>query len=413
MVMLKECGSLKTILFAHEAGVSFLDENLKVIDKIAYVKNAVLEYQTLLKGEESDLLQKIVVKLGTMPTEQILVQTKELRDAVSKVQPSAETLSEEDLSKVVSEKVRIILDSGFAESEEKAYAKLREFSLRQSEIRIAEQSARLDLQAMQSVLALDELDKTINILGTRVKEWYFIHFPEILQFYDDPIEICKFVADVGDRKNVDDERLERTKFSENKREALYDAAQRSRGGTFREGDMERLIMLAEQTKELAEIRKRMADFTEKIMNQIAPNLTNIIGATIGARLIARAGGLENLSRLPASTIQVLGAEKALFRAIKTGARPPKHGIIFQHTLIHEAPKWQRGRIARALAAKIAIAARIDFYRKEFDPSVNEDLMNRIKEIRKSKEKIRGEERQETEFRRQRRKQKKFGQGYRR
>jgi nucleolar protein 56 len=254
-------------VFAHEAGVSFLDENLKVIDKITYVKNVVLEYQTLLRGEESDLLQKVVGKLGTMPTEQILVQTMELRDAVSKIQSNVGILSEEDVSKMVSEKVRIILDSGFVESEEKAYAKLREFSLRQSEIRIAEQSARLDLQAMQSVLALDELDKTINILGSRVKEWYFIHCPEILQFYDDPIEICKFVADVGDRKNLDDERLEKTKFSETKRRALYDAAQRSRGGIFREGDMERLIMLAEQTKELAEIRKRMADLTEKIMNQ--------------------------------------------------------------------------------------------------------------------------------------------------
>jgi nucleolar protein 56 len=95
--------------------------------------------------------------------------------------------------------------------------------------------------------------------------------------------------------------------------------------------------------------------------------------------------------LPSSTIQILGAEKAIFRAIKTGARPPKHGVIFQHVLVHESPKWQRGRIARALASKIAIAARIDFFRKELDPSVEEDLMVRIKEIRSSKEKVRMEE----------------------
>jgi len=334
----------------------------------------------------------VLNKIKHHQIETVLVQSQELKKALSD-EVKADVLTDEMLSKIFSEKMRIILESGFAESEEKAFELLREFSLKQSELKITEESTRLDLQAMQAVLALDELDKMINILGTRVKEWYEIHFPEILQFYEDPVELCKFISDIGDRRNLDEEKLERTRFSDNKKKALLNAAQKSRGGIFREEDMEHLLMLSNHVKETYEIRKRMSNLVENVMKQIAPNLTQILGATIGARLIAKAGGLEKLAVLPSSTIQILGAEKAIFRAIKTGARPPKHGIIFQHTLIHDAKKWQRGRIARALAAKIAIAARVDLYRRELDPSIEKSLASRINEIRKSKEKVREEEKE--------------------
>jgi nucleolar protein 56 len=117
------------------------------------------------------------------------------------------------------------------------------------------------------------------------------------------------------------------------------------------------------------------------MDLVAPNVKSLLTASVGARIIAKAGSLSRLAVLPASTIQVLGAEKALFRALKTGTRPPKHGLIFQHPLIHSAPRWQRGKIARAIASKVAIAARIDVYRhSEKDSSILERLERRIKEI---------------------------------
>ncbi|MEM3085145.1 MAG: hypothetical protein QXP61_08680, partial [Nitrososphaerales archaeon] len=135
---------------------------------------------------------------------------------------------------------------------------------------------------------------------------------------------------------------------------------------------------------------------------------------IGARMIAKAGSLERLSTMAASTVQVIGAEKALFRALKTGGRPPKHGIIFQHPLIHSAPKWQRGKIARAIAAKVAIAARIDVHKASKDPTMMQKLNERIEEIRqKYKEPveseayerphIRAEGKKERKFRKERRK----------
>jgi nucleolar protein 56 len=118
------------------------------------------------------------------------------------------------------------------------------------------------------------------------------------------------------------------------------------------------------------------------MEEEAPNTKAVAGTLLGARLIAIAGSLQNLAMRPASTIQVLGAEKALFRSLKTGARPPKHGLIFQHALLHDAKRWQRGKIARVLAGKLAIAARIDaFGGKYVGDALKADINKRLAEIR--------------------------------
>ena len=122
------------------------------------------------------------------------------------------------------------------------------------------------------------------------------------------------------------------------------------------------------------------EYLEKEMNNVAPNLAIILGTGVAARMLSRTGSLKKLSSLPASTIQVLGAERALFRSLKTGAPPPKHGILFQHTLVHAAPRWQRGKIARAVAAKAVIAARVDVYGNGVNATLMEKLNLRIKEI---------------------------------
>ncbi|UCH02286.1 MAG: hypothetical protein JSV20_00335 [Candidatus Bathyarchaeota archaeon] len=122
------------------------------------------------------------------------------------------------------------------------------------------------------------------------------------------------------------------------------------------------------------------------MKEIAPNIQNLVGTTLGARLIVLAGGLDNLARKPASTIQVLGAEKALFRSIRTGTKPPKHGIIFQHKAVHQSPRWQRGKIARVLASKIAIAARFDAYNGTYKGNkLKDDFERRLQEIKRKYE----------------------------
>jgi nucleolar protein 56 len=118
------------------------------------------------------------------------------------------------------------------------------------------------------------------------------------------------------------------------------------------------------------------------MRKIAPNLSAVLGTSVGARILARAGSIKNLAIMPASTIQVLGAEKALFRSLKTGSQPPKHGLLFQHTLVHAAPRWQRGKIARAIAGKAAIASRVDYHGGGLNQVLLDKLNIRVDEIGK-------------------------------
>jgi nucleolar protein 56 len=129
-------------------------------------------------------------------------------------------------------------------------------------------------------------------------------------------------------------------------------------------------------------RNNLERYLEKTMKEIAPNIDKLVGSTLGARLLAKGGGLKNLAKKSSSTIQVLGAEKALFRSLRTGTDPPKHGLIFQHNQVHKPPRWQRGKIARALASKLAIAARLDAYGGRYrGEELSDSFDERVKEIR--------------------------------
>lgn len=146
-------------------------------------------------------------------------------------------------------------------------------------------------------------------------------------------------------------------------------------------DREGTGIVARSLLDLITAREDLEDLLEIKAREIAPNLSTILGPVLAARLISRAGGLERLARLPASTIQVIGAERALFRHLRGKAPSPKHGLIFRHPLIQSSPKRLRGRIARALAAKLAIAARIDLYSGALDPRLAEALNERVSRIR--------------------------------
>lgn len=284
----------------------------------------------------------------------------------------------EDLS---SKKLEIMVKAGFAGDEQQALELVRSEALASASETITETSSREDLQLVHGIQALDELDRFVNITSERVTEWYGLHFPELQALLGDNLLLCRLVAEVGRRENFDEERLQGKGFSDNKVEALVVAARESKGGTVGDRETSRVMALAQVALTTSAEREKLAEYVESTMKRIAPNTTQVAGATIGARLIAKAGGLDRLARLPASTIQVLGAEKALFRALRTGARPPKHGILFQHDAVHTAPKWQRGKIARALANKIAIAARIDYYRGEAEGGLTSTLEKRLDEIR--------------------------------
>jgi nucleolar protein 56 len=230
-------------------------------------------------------------------------------------------------------------------------------------------SSSKDLSISQAINAVDELDQTINLFTERLVEWYGIHFPELERLVPDNSKYCEIIESYGFREDIEDN-------------DIAAAAKDSIGAQLSSEDMDEIRKLAHSAVQLSKIREGYSEYIEENVSIIAPNMTQLVGPLITARLIALAGGLRNLAQKPASTIQMLGAEKALFRHLKTGAKPPKHGIIFQHPEIHNAKPWHRGKIARSLAAELAIAARVDYNSGEMvADSLSKKIEERIREIK--------------------------------
>jgi nucleolar protein 56 len=226
------------------------------------------------------------------------------------------------------------------------------------------------------------LDRTVNLFMGRTREWYGVHFPELDRLIEKHETYARLVSDLGYREKFKLKALEKEGIPKERAEATAKAAESSMGADVAEQDLAEIQALSRNVQSLYELRKDMENYLDRTMEEVAPNTRTIAGALLGARLIAIAGSLQNLAMKPASTIQVLGAEKALFRSLKTGARPPKHGLIFQHTLLHDAKRWQRGKIARVIAGKLAIAARIDaFGGKYVGDRLKAEVDKRIDEIR--------------------------------
>ncbi len=201
--------------------------------------------------------------------------------------------------------------------------------------------------------AIEEFDKSINIYIERLRELYSIHFPELDREIENHETYAKLIEKFGNRKNFIDEKLK-------------SLAQNSMGMEFTKEDEDIVKSYANNVIRLFELRNNLTKYLSDLLKTTAPNFTAIAGDSLSAKLIAKAGGLEKLSRMPSSTIQLLGSEKALFRFLKSKgrAKSPKHGIIFNHPLIQNASQENQGKIARLLASKLSIAARIDYYSKE-------------------------------------------------
>ncbi|MEM3729060.1 MAG: C/D box methylation guide ribonucleoprotein complex aNOP56 subunit [Candidatus Bathyarchaeia archaeon] len=274
------------------------------------------------------------------------------------------------------------LETGFVKDYEEFRVWTHSVTMEIAKLRVKRAVEKRDLIIAQAIQTLDDLDKTINLFMSRVREWYGIHFPELDRLLEKHETYARLVVNLGVRENFTAERLEKEGLPKSKAEQIAKSAQASMGADLAEVDLAQIQDLGKTVLNLYELRQGLEDYIDSAMEEVAPNIKALTGALLGARLIALAGGLTNLAKMPASTLQVLGAEKALFRSLKTGTKPPKHGIIFQHAFLHEAKKWQRGKIARALAGKLAIAARTDaFGGRYIGEELKADLEKRVEEIR--------------------------------
>lgn len=277
---------------------------------------------------------------------------------------------------------RFAVEVGFVQRPELIRELIREVSLELTRLRVKKAGEKRDLMVAQAILSIDDLDRTINLFMGRVREWYGLHFPELDRIIEKHATYAKLVVDLGERRNFTTKNLEEVELREKVAARLVEAAKRSLGAELRGNDVEQIQTLCRQILEMYSLRHTLQTYADSTVGEVAPNIQALVGSLLAARLIALAGGLERLAKMPSSTIQVLGAEKALFRALKTGAKPPKHGVIFQDTLIHASKKWQRGKISRALAGKLAIAARADAFSGRFiGDSLKEDVKKRVDEIK--------------------------------
>ena len=217
---------------------------------------------------------------------------------------------------------------------------------------------KVDTMIIQAIALLDDLDKELNTYAMRVKEWYGWHFPEMARIINDNLAFARVILSMGFRTNASTTDLSDI-LPEEIEGAVKAAAEVSMGTEITEEDLENIQALAEQVVGFTEYRQQLSSYLTARMQAIAPNLTALVGELVGARLIAHSGSLMNLAKSPASTIQILGAEKALFRALKTKHDTPKYGLIYHASLIGQATGKNKGKIARMLATKAALGLRVD------------------------------------------------------
>ena len=362
-----------------ELGISVLNEDK--IDKAFQFSNPVKEYLAV-KNKESKLNE--LIDYLAKSQRGFSVSDESLLTILKKFSIDCHIMDSEELEKIQSTKPQIIVDSGFASNLQDTLGKLREFALGFSSSKVTEVSQSPDLHIIQSINSLDEIDKIANGLSSRLREWYGLHFPELDNMIDSINGYSQIVM-AGKRESLSKQVFEEAGFPESKVEMLSLILAKSRGGDISDINLAIVQSIAKQILDFHELRNKLEEHVESEMHEIAPNVTAILGSAVGARILGRAGSLKKMASMPASTIQVLGAEKALFRALKTGSQPPKHGLLFQHAMVHAAPRWQRGKIARAVAAKAVIGARVDVYGEGLNQTLLDKLNIRVDEIGKKYE----------------------------
>lgn len=342
----------------------------------------------LEQGKLPEEVQKFIAEI-TKPGDIIVVEDEDIGRFLS---ASLKTIKIEhspsnNIFMKTRENITLLIEKTLNIKPETYYSILHEVTISLARMKVKEVAEKRDLFIAQAINALDDVNKTINLFASRVREWYSLHFPELDSLVEEHEDYFKIVSSIGFRDKITSEALVNLGVREELAEKISKAAVQSMGADLTEFDLEAIRLISDTGLRLYNVRRNLEKYIDEAMYEVAPNIRGLVGSLLGARLIALAGGLEKLAKLPASTIQVLGAEKALFRALRYGAKPPKHGVIFQHPLIHKSPKWQRGKIARALAAKLAIAARIDAFTGEYRADeLREDLEKRVEEIKKLYEK---------------------------
>ncbi|MBO7693746.1 MAG: ATP-binding protein [Methanobrevibacter sp.] len=355
------------------AGFIAFDEDLQIADYKLFTEDEVVS--NLIKIEENEILDEEIelingMKLDSKDEDKIIIETTKRKSQYKELE-NYENIEVKTPNKggehLRSNIDNILEEIGFSKSQDEIiqiYEKLAIYKIKKS----SQEEDKLLIQAINSV---DDIDESISKLVERIRDWYTIYFPEMDTISSNETYI-KLIAESENREDI----------LENYMEHFSEEIEESTGADIEEDDLLMLKSFAESIYSLQKSRKELETYIDAKMEAIAPNLRDLLGSTLGAKLIAHIGSIKRLATYPASVIQIMGAEKAIFRHLKTGERPPKHGLIFQHPSVRGAKWWNRGKIARNLALKITLAVRKDVFSGEYDPSIAEDYLKKVEQIEK-------------------------------
>lgn len=351
-------------------GVLGVTEDKEIIEQTLYPSDpkqisAALYRQST--GEVTREVARTIEKLVQRGFDTFLFNSRALAKAVEDTYGlHVEVDSLSDASDFIRDNMeKLAVDTGFVEDVSRFYALSHEVSVLNTRRAIKSAQSERGAALTQVVLLLNELDKTLNVLSSKLREWHGLHFPELTHLVESHRTYAKIVSALADRTHMEIEDLREIGLDDDLSKAVIESAHNSMGASLMPEDREQMKNLASLLLSLYSYREELEVHIISTTQEVAPNLSEVAGPVLAAKLIEKAGSLRKLAMMPSGTVQLLGAEKALFRAKKSGARPPKHGLIFQHPYVHSKPRKLRGRSARALAGKLAIAARADAFSGNF------------------------------------------------
>jgi nucleolar protein 56 len=352
--MAKKQAAAKAHIATGIMGAVAFDEKGAVIDSELFPKDAAKIAEKLQQSRSGKLIEEESTLTSRLEARGMTAVKDENSDAAAKMRDEFRAIA---------------LQLKWAGSQAEINSMLSAVGAAAAKPRLKE--AKTDRILMSAIGVADELDRVINIFVERLREWYGLHFPEGERAVDDHRKFAGMAAQ-GFRDSVSVEGVETEKM-----------AKASAGMEFSDDDMEQVKAFAESILRLFELKDGMKGYIESAARRFAPNTAAIAGPALALRLLVLAGGLDKLAKMPSSTVQILGAEKSLFRHLKGQGNAPKHGILFSHEYVQRAPHDMKGKVARLVAAKLSLAARIDYFSKEDRSNqLKADLDEKVRDILK-------------------------------
>ena len=356
------------------AGFIAFNQDFEIVNMKLFEENEIVE--NLIRIEENEILDEeieLINELELNCDDKVIIETTKRRSQFKSLENYENLIVEtpNNGGEYLRENLEdILIEIGFL-SENGDYKELIQHYEELAINQIKKSSQEEDKLLIQAINSVDDIDESISKLVERIRDWYTIYFPEMDTISNNET-YTKLIALSENREDI----------IENFKDQFNEDIEYSSGADIEEADLLMLKSFAESIYSLQKSRKELEVYIDSKMESIAPNLRDLLGATLGAKLIAHIGSIKRLATYPASVIQIMGAEKAIFRHLKTGERPPKHGLIFQHPSVRGAKWWNRGKIARNLALKITLAVRKDVFSGEYDPSIAEDYLKKVEQIEK-------------------------------